>query len=150
MVLDVGGGRPDDACQRGAQIVGDRAQEVRPDPFVFRFMQLSFPFGDHLILTGQFGGHGADRYGEDQHTYKSDRIAAHSKIYLKERVSEKSVNEDDAEQGGNNAVQVSGCPSCNQDEGKDIDQRDIGGVVLHKMKEKESKPGCKRQHYKCI
>ena len=130
--------------------MGDCPQEICPDPFFLGLVKLVLTLGDHLILPGEFRGHGADRDRDDQHTDEGDGISAQGKVDLKERKGEESVDKDHAEQGRDYTVQVSGRPSCNQDEGKDIDQRNVGGTVLYKMKQKECKPGGKGQHQECI
>ena len=130
--------------------MGDRPQEIRPDPLLLRFIELAFTLRDHLVLPGEFRGHGAGRDGDDQHTDEGDRISGHREIDLKERVSKASVDEDHTEQGGENAVQVSCRPSCDEDEGKDIDQRDISGVVLNEMKKYKRQSGCRGKHDKRV
>lgn len=140
----------DDAGQRRAKIVGNGPQEIGAYPFFLCFVQFPFPFCNHLILPGEFGGHGAGGDGNDQHTDKCDRVSAHGKVNLEERVGEAAVDEDNAEQGRKDAVQVSGGPPGNQNEGQDIDQCDVGSVVFHKMKEQERKPCCGGQHEQCV
>lgn len=135
MVSYIRSRRADDAGQGCAQIVGNGTQEICPDPFFFSFIEFAFSLRDHLILFGELGGHGAGCDGNDQHTYESDRISAHGKVDLKKRISKTSVDKNDAEQGREDAVQVSGGSPRNQDERQDIDQCDIGGIILHKMKE---------------
>ncbi len=135
MVFNVRCGRADNAGQRGTQVMGDGPQEVCPDPLFFCFVQFPFPLGNHFILPGELRGHGAGGDGDDQHADECNRVSAHGKVNLEERIGEASVDKDYAEQGREDAVQVSGGPSGNQDEGEDVDKCNIGGIILAKMKE---------------
>lgn len=76
--------------------MGDRAQKIRPYPFLFRLVELAFTFCDHLVLFGEFGRHGACRDGNDQHTDESNRIAAQREIDLKKRISEAAIDKNNA------------------------------------------------------
>ena len=131
VVLYIRSGGADNAGQRGAQIMGDCAQKVCSDPLFFCFIQLPFPFCKYFVLTGKLRGHGAGGHGDNQHADEGKGVSAHGKINLKERISEAYINEDYAEQGRKDAVQVSGGPSGNQDQGEDVDKCNVGCVILY-------------------
>ena len=104
MILDIGGGGTDDAGQRGAKVVGDCAQKICTDPLLFCFVELPLPFCDDLILSCEFGGHGAGCDSDNQHADKCDRIPAQGKVDLKERISKAGVDEAYTEQRGKDTV----------------------------------------------
>ena len=104
-------GRAHDRGQRGADIVRDRAQQVRTHLFLFAF-------NAQTLLLLDLGGHRAGDEGNAQHGQKGERIAGDREVELPVRVGKNIVDPDDAEQRGKDAEQIAGRKAGDQQHGE--------------------------------
>ena len=96
-----GGGDADDRCQRRADIVRNRAQQIGAH-FLF------FAFRSNPLLLLELGGHRTGDERNAQHGQERQRIAGQRKVERPIWISKNIVDADDAEQCGQNAENIAG------------------------------------------
>ena len=127
-IFQIGAARPDNSCQRRAQVMGHRPQEVRPHLLLFRLRQQLFPLRKLLCLLLHVRGGHAGQHGYHHHAEEGNRIPFQHEIQFPVWIGEQVIHRKNTEKSRCNSRNVSLCRPGNQKDCQGIEHDHVHGL----------------------